>query len=83
MPLKPRIHVLDVDVGEKFKSKEAGEEKLAILKKNAEQIYANLEDIEMNELTEKERNEAHEEEHGDVSPGRSVLWLWHCRPYAP
>ena len=65
MPLKPRIHVLDVDVGEKFKSKEAGEEKLALLKKNAEQIYANLEDIEMNELTEKERKEAHEEEHGD------------------
>ena len=65
MPLKPRIHVLDVDVGEKFKSKEAGEEKLALLKKNAEQIYANLEEIEMNHMTEEELKDALGEEHGD------------------
>ena len=60
-----RIHVLDVDVGEKFKSKEAGEEKLALLKKNAEQIYANLEEIEMNHMTEEELKDALGEEHGD------------------
>ena len=60
-----RVHVLDVDVGEKFKSKEAGEEKLALLKKNADQIYANLEEIEMKHMTEEELKEAHKEEHGD------------------